>query len=75
MAGLLTTFWQQITRMTEVSRLTTAYEIDLNVSGLSPDGGDGSWEIAALVLLVGFGTVVGLLLPIARKPNGTKPLD
>jgi len=43
--------------------------------GLSPDGGDGSWEMAALVLLVGLGTVVGLLLPISRKPNGTKPSD
>jgi hypothetical protein len=41
--------------------------------GLS--SGDGSWEIAALVLLVGLGTVVGLLLPIGQKPNGTKPLD
>ena len=41
--------------------------------GLSPDGGDGSWEIAALVLLVGFGTVVGLLLPIAANPTERNP--
>jgi hypothetical protein len=39
--------------------------------GLSPDGGDGSWEIAALVPLVGLGALVGLLWPIG-KPNGKK---
>ena len=42
--------------------------------GFSPDG-DGSWWITALVLLVGLGTLVGLLWPMPRKPNGKTPLD
>jgi len=42
--------------------------------GLSPSG-DGSWEIAGLVLLVGLGTLVGLLWPMPRKPKGKTPLD
>jgi hypothetical protein len=43
--------------------------------GLSPDGGDGSWELAALVIAVALGALVGLLLPIVRKPKGMKFLD
>jgi hypothetical protein len=33
--------------------------------GLSPDGGDGSIEAIALVLLVTLGALIGLRLPIA----------
>ena len=43
--------------------------------GISPDGGDGTWEVAALVLIVMLGAIVGLLLPNVRKPKGMKPLD
>jgi hypothetical protein len=37
--------------------------------GVSPDGGDGSFEIMALVLMVALGALIGLLLPNARKPK------
>jgi hypothetical protein len=30
--------------------------------GISPDGGDGSWELMALVIVVVLGAVTGLLL-------------
>lgn len=32
-------------------------------------GGDGLMEIMVLVLLVVFGTLIGMLLPIARAPK------
>ena len=32
-------------------------------------GGDGSMEIMVLVLLVVLGTLIGMLLPIARAPK------
>ena len=30
--------------------------------GISPDGGDGSWELAALVIVIALGAVIGLHL-------------
>jgi hypothetical protein len=43
--------------------------------GFSPDGGNGFWGLAVLLLFVVLGTLVGLLLPTNGKSNGTKPLD
>jgi hypothetical protein len=40
--------------------------------GISPDDGDGSWEIMALVLIVALGALIGSLLPNARKDNALK---
>jgi hypothetical protein len=36
---------------------------------ISPDGGDGSMEIMAVVLIVVLGAPIGLLFPNARKPE------
>jgi hypothetical protein len=30
--------------------------------GISPDGGDGSWELAALVIIIALGALIGLYL-------------
>ena len=42
--------------------------------GFSPDGGDGSIEAIALVLLVTLGALIGLRLPIA-KDDGRDEID
>ena len=42
--------------------------------GFSPDGGNGLWEIAALVLIVTLAVLLGLL-PVTGKLKETKPLD
>jgi uncharacterized membrane protein YhiD involved in acid resistance len=42
--------------------------------GLSPDAGNGLWELAALVVIVTLAVLLGLL-PVTRKLEETKPLD
>jgi hypothetical protein len=37
--------------------------------GVSPDNGDGSLEIMALVLLVALAALIGMLLPMDAKPE------
>ena len=43
--------------------------------GIAPDGGDGSMEIMALVLLVLLGVLIGLLLPMAHAPKKDSSLQ
>jgi hypothetical protein len=46
-----------------------------NYFGMSPDGGDRSLEMMALVLVVALCVLVGLLLTEVRQPTKLKSLD